>query len=85
VGEEMKIGRGGEKPASASRGFTLIELVVVIGIMAILTVASFPGIANTLETRNSIMISSAKLASLSQQSNRTVRFYTGGSIQFLKS
>ena len=169
---------GPRPPAIASRGFTLIELIVVIGIMAIMTVASFPGITNSLETRaldgaardvlmslqtakwkaaadtvncrvrvsqvgtswkyaiereatagtwttapgtvqksipskfgvtltlpttkdviftpmgfvsncdstkNSIMISSSKLASLSQQSNRTVRFYTGGSIQFLKS
>jgi prepilin-type N-terminal cleavage/methylation domain-containing protein len=163
---------------SSSRGFTLIEVIVVIGIIAIMTVASFPTIANTMETRaldgaardvlmamqtakwkaasdkynyrvrfsqvgtswkyqiegeavsgtwttaprtvqksipskfgvtlslpttkdviftptglvsncdstkNSIMISSAKLASLSQQSNRTVRFYAGGSILFLKS
>jgi prepilin-type N-terminal cleavage/methylation domain-containing protein len=162
----------------ASRGFTLIEVIVVIGIIAIMTVASIPGITNTLEaraldgtardilmalqtakwkaasdkynyrvrfsqvgaswkyqiereavsgtwttapgtlqksisskfgvtltlpttkdviftptgfvsnidsTKNSIMITSAKLASLSQQSNRTVRFYAGGSILFLKS
>jgi len=163
---------------SSTRGFTLIETVVVIGIIAIMTIASFPGIMNSLETRdldgagrdilmamqtakwkaasdkynyrvrfsqvgtswkyqiereavsgtwttapgtlqksvpskfgvtvtlpttkdviftptgfvynidstkNSIMITSAKLASLSQQSNRTVRFYSGGSIVFLKS
>ena len=163
---------------SSTRGFSLIELVVVVGILAILAVASFPGIANSLEaraldgagqdvlmalqtakwkaasdkinyrvrfsqvgtswkyilereatagiwttaagavqksistkftvtltlpttkdiiftstgfvfnidsTKNSIRITSAKLASLSQQSNRTVKFYAGGSIVFLKS
>jgi prepilin-type N-terminal cleavage/methylation domain-containing protein len=163
---------------SSSRGFTLIEVIVVIGIIAIMTVASIPGITNTIEaraldgtardilmsmqtakwkaasdkynyrvrfsqvgsswkyqiereavsgtwtaapgtlqksvsskfsvtvslpttkdviftptgfisncdsTKNSIMITSAKLASLSQPSNRTVRFYAGGSIVFLKS
>jgi prepilin-type N-terminal cleavage/methylation domain-containing protein len=165
-------------PASAYRGFTFIELVIVIGVIAILTAGSFPAIMNSLETRsldgagrdvlmamqtakwkaaadkynyrvrfsqvgtswkyiiereatagtwttapgalqksipskfavivtlpttkdviftptgfvyncdstkNSIMISSAKLASLSQLSHRTVRFYTGGLVQFLKS
>jgi hypothetical protein len=36
-------------------------------------------------TKNSIVISSAKLSSLSQPANRTIRFYAGGSIQFLKS
>jgi prepilin-type N-terminal cleavage/methylation domain-containing protein len=163
---------------SSSRGVTLIEVIVVIGIIAIMTVASIPGITNTIEaraldgtardilmsmqtakwkaasdkynyrvrfsqvgsswkyqiereavsgtwtaapgtlqksvsskfsvtvslpttkdviftptgfisncdsTKNSIMITSAKLASLSQPSNRTVRFYAGGSIVFLKS
>jgi prepilin-type N-terminal cleavage/methylation domain-containing protein len=163
---------------STSRGFTLIEVIVVIGIIAIMTVASIPGISNVIEaraldgaardvlmalqtakwkaaadrynyrvrfsqvgtswkyqiegeavsgtwttapgtlqksisskfsvtltlpttkdviftptgfvynidsTKNSIMITSAKLASLSQQSNRTVRFYAGGTILFLKS
>jgi prepilin-type N-terminal cleavage/methylation domain-containing protein len=36
-------------------------------------------------TKNSIVISSAKLSLLSQPANRTIRFYAGGSIQYLKS
>ena len=42
-------------------------------------------VSNCDSTKNSIMITSAKLAALNQPANRTVRFYTGGSIQFLKS
>jgi prepilin-type N-terminal cleavage/methylation domain-containing protein len=37
---------------SASRGFTLIEVVIVIGIMAILILVSYPSILNTMATRN---------------------------------
>jgi prepilin-type N-terminal cleavage/methylation domain-containing protein len=33
------------------RGFTLIEVLVVIGIMGILMIGSYPSIMNTLETR----------------------------------
>jgi hypothetical protein len=42
-------------------------------------------VSNYDSTKNSIVVSSAKLASLSQPSNRTIRFYAGGSIQYLKS
>lgn len=41
-------------------------------------------VSNCDSTRNSITVSSAKLAKLNQKSNRTVRFYMGGSIQFIK-
>ena len=37
---------------SASRGFTLIEVLVVIGIMGILMTVSYPSILNTMATRN---------------------------------
>ena len=37
---------------SASRGFTLIEILVVIGIMGILMTASYPSILNTMAVRN---------------------------------
>jgi prepilin-type N-terminal cleavage/methylation domain-containing protein len=37
---------------SAARGFTLIEMLVVLGIIGIFLVASLPSILNSLETRN---------------------------------
>ena len=169
---------GNKRRAALTKGFSMLEMIVVVGILAVGTVASFPSIRNTLETRalegaardvqqalqtakfrstadkvyarvrfsvsgnttsyiteeqitagtwttapksvwksipnkltvtlslpttndiqftstgfvynydstkNSIVISSAKLSSLSQPANRTIRFYAGGSIQFLKS
>jgi len=36
----------------ASGGFTLIEVLVVVGIMGILMLASYPSILNTMATRN---------------------------------
>jgi len=36
-------------------------------------------------TKNSIVLSSAKLAGLGQPSNRTIRFLAGGSVQFTRS
>ena len=36
----------------SSRGFTLIEMLVVIGIMGILMLASYPSILNTMAVRN---------------------------------
>jgi prepilin-type N-terminal cleavage/methylation domain-containing protein len=37
---------------SASRGFTLIEILVVLGIMGIFMIVSYPSILNTMATRN---------------------------------
>jgi len=39
-----------DRPASG--GFTLIEMIVVIGIMGILMLVSYPSILNTMATRN---------------------------------
>jgi prepilin-type N-terminal cleavage/methylation domain-containing protein len=39
-----------DRPASG--GFTLIEILVVIGIMGIFMIVSFPAILNTMATRN---------------------------------
>jgi len=36
----------------AAGGFTLIEVIVVVGIMGILMLASYPSILNTMATRN---------------------------------
>lgn len=36
----------------ASRGFTLIEVLVVVGIIGIITLASYPSILNILASRN---------------------------------
>lgn len=36
----------------AARGFTLIEILVVIGIMGIFMIVSYPSILNTMATRN---------------------------------
>jgi prepilin-type N-terminal cleavage/methylation domain-containing protein len=42
-------------------------------------------IANFDSTKNTIVISSARLSLLNQPANRTLRFYAGGSIQYVKS
>ena len=39
-----------DRPASG--GFTLIEVIVVVGIMGILTLVSYPSILNTMANRN---------------------------------
>jgi prepilin-type N-terminal cleavage/methylation domain-containing protein len=170
--------RTGFRAASRSSGFTILEMLVVVALIGIATVASVPEIRNTLETRalegaardihmamqtakwkstadkinyrvhfsisgattsyileceltagswstspgsvlksipnklsvtlslptsnivvftptgfvdnfdstkNTIVISSARLSNMSQPSNRTIRFYAGGSIQYVKS
>jgi prepilin-type N-terminal cleavage/methylation domain-containing protein len=174
----MKIVIGNKKRAALVSGFTMLEMLIVVALLGIATVASLPEIRNTLETRalegaardvfmalqtakfrstadkvyarvrfsvsgnttsyiteeqitagtwttasksvwksipnkltvtlslpstsdiqftstgfvynydsshNSIVISSPKLSKLSQPANRTIRFYAGGSIQYLKS
>jgi type II secretion system protein H len=40
------------KHGTTERGFTLLEVLVVVAIMGMLTVAMFPSIMNSLETRN---------------------------------
>jgi type II secretion system protein H len=40
------------KHQAAIRGFTLLEVLVVVAIMGMLTISMFPSIMNSLETRN---------------------------------
>lgn len=45
------LSRGRSNMNHTGRGFSLIEVLVVIGIMGILMIGSYPSIRNTLETR----------------------------------
>lgn len=64
------------------RGVTLIEIVVVVGIMGILLVASYPSILNTLENRQVENIgrdivstcNRARLLAVDTKANHRVRF-----------
>jgi len=42
-------------------------------------------VTNYDSTKNTVVVSSAKLSNLSQPANRTIRWYAGGSIQYVKS
>jgi len=66
----------------ASRGFSLIEVIVVIGIMGILMLASYPSILNTMATRNlenttrqiQTYLQQTKLQAVSTRIDHRVRF-----------
>jgi prepilin-type N-terminal cleavage/methylation domain-containing protein len=65
------------------RGFTLIEILVVIGIMGILMVVSYPSIMNTLASRNldnatrqiQTYLQQTKLRAVDTKIVHRVRFY----------
>ncbi|MBE3112678.1 MAG: prepilin-type N-terminal cleavage/methylation domain-containing protein [Acidobacteria bacterium] len=68
---------------SASRGFTLMEVLVVVGIMGILMVVSYPSILNTLATRDlenttrqiQTYLQQTKLQAVSTRIVHRVRFF----------
>ena len=65
------------------RGFTTIEVIVVVGILGILLVSSYPAILNTLETRsleNSAReiltaLQTARFRTIDTKVNHRVRFF----------
>jgi prepilin-type N-terminal cleavage/methylation domain-containing protein len=67
-----------------NRGFTLIEVLVVVGIMGMLMLISYPSIMNSLETRglentardiqSSMQV--AKFQAVKTRINHRIRFYT---------
>jgi prepilin-type N-terminal cleavage/methylation domain-containing protein len=66
----------------AARGFTLIEVLVVVGIMGILLLGNYPSIMNTLGTRNlencardiQTTLQQARYRSIDAKINHRVRF-----------
>jgi prepilin-type N-terminal cleavage/methylation domain-containing protein len=67
----------------AGGGFTLIEILVVLGIMGIFMVVSFPSILNTMATRNlenttrqiQTYLQQTKLQAVSTRIDHRVRFF----------
>jgi prepilin-type N-terminal cleavage/methylation domain-containing protein len=67
----------------ASGGFTLIEVIVVVGIMGILTLVSYPSILNTMANRNlenttrqiQTYLQQTKLQAVSTRIDHRVRFF----------
>lgn len=67
----------------AAGGFTLIEVLVVVGIMGILMLASYPSILNTMATRNlenttrqiQTYLQQTKLQAVSTRIDHRVRFF----------
>ncbi|RPJ02612.1 MAG: prepilin-type N-terminal cleavage/methylation domain-containing protein, partial [Candidatus Aminicenantes bacterium] len=65
------------------RGFTLIEIIIVIGIMGILMAVSYPSIMNTLASRNldnstrqvQTYLQQTKLRAVDTKIVHRVRFY----------
>lgn len=74
----------------ARRGFTMIEVLVVLGIMGIFLVVSYPSIMNTMAVRNlenatreiQTFLQQAKLQAVSTRVAHRVRFYhpDGGTV-----
>ena len=70
------------KKHKTSRGFTFIEVILIVGIVGILMAASYPSILNTLETRalenaaRSVQMSlqQAKLQAVRERVNHRIRF-----------
>ena len=68
---------------SAPRGFTLIEMLVVLGIIGILMVVAYPSILNTMAVRNlenatreiQTFLQQTKLQAVSTRIAHRVRFY----------
>jgi len=71
------------KARPAARGFTLIEILVVIGIMGIFLVVSYPSILNTMAARNlenttrqiQTFLQQTKLQAVSTKIVHRVRFF----------
>lgn len=71
------------KRPQPKRGFTAIEMIVVIGILGILLVASYPAILNTLETRSLenttrdilTALQTARFRTIDTKVNHRVRFF----------
>ena len=67
----------------ARRGFTLIEVLVVVGIMGILMAVAYPSILNTMAVRNlenssrqiQTYLQRTKLQAVDSKINHRVRFY----------
>ena len=67
---------------SASRGFTLIEAIVVVAIMAMMMVYMFPNIMNSIETRNldnsardiQTTLEQARYRSIDEKAHYRIRF-----------
>ncbi len=78
-----------KRPAAA--GFTLLEVIVVVGIIGIFVAASYPSILNTMEARNLENATRAIQTFLQQTRNRAVdtkiihrvRFYRSDSGQWV--
>ncbi len=69
-----------------AKGFTYIEVIIVLGIMGILALAAYPSIRNTLEVRNlegsarNILttLQAAKFQAVNKKINHRVRFFQSG-------
>ena len=70
------------KTSTTSRGFTYIEVILIIGIVGVLMVASYPSILNTLETRAlenaardvQMALQQARLQAVRERINHRIRF-----------
>ncbi|MDW7761850.1 MAG: prepilin-type N-terminal cleavage/methylation domain-containing protein [Acidobacteriota bacterium] len=68
------------------RGFTLIEILVTVAIISILSLASYPYIMNTLETRSLengareilTVLQTSRYRAIDTKDNHRVRFYQDG-------
>ncbi|MGB7294409.1 MAG: prepilin-type N-terminal cleavage/methylation domain-containing protein [Candidatus Aminicenantales bacterium] len=71
------------KSCLSRRGFTTIEVIVVVAILGILILSSYPAILNTMETRNLenstrdilTTLQLARFRSIDTKINHRVRFY----------
>jgi prepilin-type N-terminal cleavage/methylation domain-containing protein len=71
-----------ERKSHSTKGFTLIEILLVVGIIGLLLLASYPSLRNTLKTRDLENRAREVLTSFQQAKFQSVKFKLNHRVRF---